>query len=52
MDKLTKYAYFVLYKGTLTVEQLGFLVLDRLIRYYKIPRKLISDRDKLFISAY
>ena len=52
VDKLTKYAYFVLYKGTLTAEQLGFLVLDRLIRYYRIPRKLISDRDKLFISAY
>ena len=52
VDKLTKYAYFILYKGTLTAEQLGFLVLDRLIRYYGILRKLISDRDKLFTSAY
>ena len=52
VDKLTKYAHFVLCKGTLTAEQLRFLVLDRLIRYYGIPRKLISDRDKLFILAY
>ena len=52
VDKLTKYAHFVPCKGTLTAEQLGFLVLDRLIRYHGIPRKLISDRDKLFTSAY
>ena len=52
IDKLTKYAHFILYKSTLTAEQLGFLVLDRLIKYYGIPRKLILDRDKLFTSAY
>lgn len=52
VDRLTKYTHFVPCKATLTAEQLGFLVLDRLIRYHGIPAKIISDRDKLFTSAY
>ena len=52
VDRLTKYIHFILYKATLIAKQLGFLVLDRLIRYYRIPRVFVTDRDKLFTLAY
>jgi hypothetical protein len=52
VDRLTKYTHFIPCKATLTAEQLGFLVLDRLIRYHGIPKAFVTDRDKLFTSAY
>ena len=52
VNRLTKYTHFVLYKATLTAKQLGFLVLDRLVKYYRIPKVFITDCDKLFTSAY
>ncbi len=52
VDRLTKYAHFVPCKATITAEQLGFLVIDRLIRHHGIPRIFITDRDKLFTSNY
>ena len=52
VDRLTKYTHFILCKATLIAKQLGFLVLDRLIRYYRIPKVFVIDRDKLFTSAY
>ena len=52
VDRLTKYTYFIPYKVTLIAKQLGFLVLDRLIRYYRIPKVFVIDRDKLFTLAY
>ena len=52
VDRLTKYAHFVPCNETITAEQLGHLVLDRLIRYHGIPTTFITDRDKLFTSNY
>ena len=52
VDRLTKYTHFIPCKATLTAEQLGYLVLDRLVRYHGIPKAFITDRDKLFTSAY
>ena len=52
VDRLTKYTHFIPCKATLTAKQLGFLVLDRLIRYYRIPKVFVIDRDKLFTLAY
>ena len=52
IDRLTKYLYLILFKEKYTVEQLGFIILDRLIRYYRILEALISNRDKLFTSYY
>ena len=52
VDRLTKYIYFIPCKVILIAKQLGFLVLDRLIRYYRIPKIFIIDRDKLFTLAY
>jgi hypothetical protein len=35
-----------------TAEQLAHVFKDRIIRYYGIPKSIISDRDKLFTSNY
>ena len=52
VDRLTKYLHFIPYSESINAEQLGCLVLNRLVRYYRIPIVFITDRDKLFISNY
>ena len=52
VNKLTKYYHFILYNKTITALELGHLVLDRLIRYYRLLNTILTDRDKLFTSAY
>jgi hypothetical protein len=52
IDKLIKYSHIIACKEKFTAEQLRYIVLNRLIRYHNIPKKLISDRDKLFTSNY
>ena len=52
IDRLTKWAHMILFKETFNVEQLTHLYLDRIIRYHRYPDSIISDRDKLFRSAY
>jgi len=52
IDKLIKYTIIIPYKETYKVYQLGFILLDKLIRDYGIPESIISDRDRLFTSYY
>ncbi len=52
VDRLTKYSHFIPYSETIIAQQLGCLVLDRLVRYHGIPTVFITDRDKLFTSNY
>ena len=52
IDRLTKYCHIILFKKTYNVEQLKYIVMNKLIRYQKISRELISDRDKLFTFNY
>ena len=52
VDRLTKLLHLILFSKKYTVEQLGFIILDRLIRYHGILEVLINDRDKLFTLNY
>ena len=52
VNKLTKYAIMVPFKESYKADQLAFVLLDRLIRDYSIPKSIISDRDKLFTLNY
>ncbi len=52
IDKLTKYAIIIPYKETYNASQLGFILLDRLIRDYSILELITLDRDKLFTLNY
>ena len=52
VDRLTKYAIILPFKEKYNAEQLAFLLLDRLIRDYGIPKSITSNKDKLFTSNY
>ena len=52
VDRFIKYLITVLFKKTHTAEQLGYLLLDRLVRDHRVPIMIITDRDKLFTSNY
>ena len=49
---LTKYCHIIFFKKPYNVEQLKYIVLNRLIRYQEISKELINDKDKLFIFNY
>ena len=52
IDRLIKYCHIVFFKETYNVEQLKYVVLNRLIRYQGISKGLINDRDKLLTFNY
>ena len=52
INRFIKYAKIILYKKEYTIDQLEYLILNRLIRHYNILKTIISDRDKLFILNY
>ena len=52
IDRLMKYVIILPFKEKYNTKQLAFLLLDRLIRDYSIPKLIILDRDKLFTSNY
>ena len=52
IDRLIKYCHIVPFKETYNVEQLKYIVLNRLIRYQGLSREIINDKDKLFTSNY
>ena len=52
VDQFTKYLIAVPFKETHTAEQLGYLLLDRLVRDHGVPITIITNRDKLFMSNY
>ena len=51
-DRLTKYNYFIPYKKSSLAEDLTYVFNKHIIRNYGIPKRIISDRDKLFISRF
>ena len=52
VDRLMKYTIIIPFKEKHNTKQLIFMLLDRLIRDYSIPKLIILDRDKLFTSNY
>jgi hypothetical protein len=52
INRLTKYGYFILYKESLLAEELVYAFNKHIIGNYEISKKIISDRDKLFISRF
>ncbi len=52
IDKLIKYSHIIACKKKFTIEQLNYIILNRLIRYHNIFKGLTSDKDKLFTSNY
>jgi hypothetical protein len=51
-DRFTKYEYFILYKESLLVKKLIYAFNKHIIGNYGILKKIISDRNKLFILRF
>jgi hypothetical protein len=51
-DRFTKYGYFIPYKESLLAEKLVYAFNKYIIGDYRIPKEIISDRDKLFTSRF
>jgi hypothetical protein len=49
-DRLTKYTYIILYHKASTAEDLAYTFLRIVVANHNALEKMISDRDKLFIS--
>ena len=52
VDKLIKYLLIIPFKESYNAEQLRFVLLNILVRDHGLPKAIILDRDKLFISNY
>jgi hypothetical protein len=50
MDRLTKYIYIILYLEASIAEDLVYAFLRIIIANYNALEKMISDKNKLFIS--
>src|SRR5450755_3322308 len=51
-DRLTKYGYFIPYKESSSAEDLAYVFNKHIIGNHGIPKRIISDRDKLFTSRF
>jgi len=52
VDRLTKYTMFISFKETVTASVLTYTILQELINNHGLPKKFITDRDKLFTSKF
>jgi hypothetical protein len=47
-DRLTKYGYFIPCREDMSAEDLAYLFNRHVVSQYGVPKRIISDRDKLF----
>jgi len=51
VDRFTKYAHFLPLKHPFTAGQVANLLLDSVIKLHGVPKTMVSDRDRVFLSA-
>jgi hypothetical protein len=52
IDRLTKYAYFISYLKSFLAEDLAYMFYKYVVANYGFLYRIISNRDKLFISRF
>jgi hypothetical protein len=52
INRFTKYGYFILYKESLLAKELVYAFNKHIIGNHGILKKIINDRDKLFILRF
>lgn len=52
VNRLIKWAYFLLWKETTIVEQFAYLFERHVASQYGLPDEIISNRDKLFTLKF
>jgi hypothetical protein len=51
-DRLTKYVYFISYFKSFLAEDLAYIFYKYIVANYGFSQRIISNRDKLFISRF
>ncbi len=52
VNKLMKYIMFILFRETVTALILMYIILSALINNYRLLKKFIINRDKLFTNKF
>lgn len=52
VDRFTKYAHFIPLKHPFTALQVAEVFLNNVTKLYGLPKIIVSDRDKVFTSAF
>jgi len=52
VDRFTKYAHFIPLKHPFTAAQIAKVVLDNIVKLHGLPTAIVTDRDKIFVSAF
>jgi hypothetical protein len=52
VDRLFKYAHFVSLKHPYTTSSMAKAFIDHIVRLHGMPRSIMSDRDKVFVSSF
>jgi transposase InsO family protein len=52
VDRLSKYAHFILLAHPYTAEMVARVFFTEIVRLHGIPTSIVSDRDPVFTSAY
>jgi IS30 family transposase len=52
VDRLTKYAHFLPLHHPYTVASVSKVFIDHVVKLHGVPSSIISDRDKIFTSAF
>ena len=52
VDRLSKYYYFIPLKHPYSAKQVASIFLDRVVSKHRIPKSIITDRGKIFLSNF
>jgi hypothetical protein len=52
VDRFTKYAHFLPLKHPYTATSVAQLFFSNIVKLHGLPKTIVSDRDKVFASAF
>ena len=52
IDRLTKVGHFLVLAHPFTAKQVAQLFLDNIFRLHGLPESIVTDRDRIFTSAF
>lgn len=52
VDRLSKYVYFITLKHPFSVKYVANIFIEKVVRKHRIPKSIITDRDKILLSNF